>query len=138
MGNILTNTEILQLKKALKKKIHEPSLQISFLFIELPMIGGFANQINGNTSESRIKHFYNETKKILTERIVEFVDVYKSHKGDFVAEEGDWDTYLENISFYEKSIKDAVTRNSGAVVILNLWNSLFPIINGFVKVFSNK
>lgn len=138
MGKILTRNEEKTLVKALKSPVNEASVQLGFLFMELTMINSFVNQIDETTSLSRIKYFYNETKTYLTERITGFVGVYKEQKDGFIEEPGDWDNYVDCINTYTENLENTKKINSNTVILQNMWNSLFPIINGFVKIFTNR
>lgn len=138
MGKVLSKEEEKTLAEALLKPKNESAIQIAFLFMELTMINSFVNQIDKTTTESQIRHFYRETKTYLTERISGFVEVYKKQKDNFIEEDGDWEQYQEYIKNYVASLEKAKSINNYTVILQNMWTSLFPIIDRFVRIFTNK
>ncbi len=138
MGKVLNKEEEKTLAEALLKPKNESAIQIAFLFMELTMINSFVNQIDKTTTKSQIRHFYRETKTYLTERISGFVEVYKNQKDNFIEEDGDWEQYQEYIKNYVASLEKAKSINNYTVILQNMWTSLFPIIDGFVRIFTNK
>ena len=138
MGKVLNKEEEKTLAEALLKPKNESAIQIAFLFMELTMINSFVNQIDKTTTKSQIRHFYRETKTYLTERISGFVEVYKNQKDNFIEEDGDWEQYQEYIKNYVASLEKAKSINNYTVILQNMWTSLFPIIDGFVRICSNK
>ena len=138
MGKVLNKEEEKTLAEALLKPKNESAIQIAFLFMELTMINSFVNQIDKTTTKSQIRHFYRETKTYLTERISGFVEVYKNQKDNFIEEDGDWEQYQEYIKNYVASLEKAKSINNYTVILQNMWTSLFPIIDGFVRIFTNQ
>ena len=134
MGKVLNKEEEKTLAEALLKPKNESAIQIAFLFMELTMINSFVNQIDKTTTKSQIRHFYRETKTYLTERISGFVEVYKNQKDNFIEEDGDWEQYQEYIKNYVASLEKAKSINNYTVILQNMWTSLFPIIDGYMKL----
>ena len=138
MGKVLTDNEEEILTEALKTPVNEASVQLGLLFMELSMINSFVNQIDETTTPSKIRYFYHETKTYLTERIKGFVEVSKEQKDNFIEEPGDWETYLDCVKTYTDNLENTKKINENTVILQNMWNSLYPIINGFVKKFTNR
>ena len=135
--NILTKEETESLLEALQKPVNEPSIQISLLMMDLSIISTEIFLINEKAGYFKIRSIHYKIKKILVEKIKEFTKVYKAHKGDFIEIDNDWEDYQKEIEKLKNILQEKYAENPNIEPIVNLWNSTIPIIEKFVRIFTN-
>lgn len=134
---ILTDEEIMSFAKAINgNNVNWGAVKVNDFCMGLTTYLWDLMFINENTGGLKIHIIYRKLKSELVGELKKYKAFYKENKnGKYKQSPDTWKLYMDITTSFRSSIVDVTRKNSKAIMLLNMWDSLYPTFTMFTKAF---